>query len=93
MTKDEGAEAAADWAFEHLGLVLSHETSVNLANRLSAIEENARREEREACAAMVETHAYVFSNVRGGFMELDPRAPQDQHHRTIAATIRARSTT
>ena len=46
--------------------------------------------EREACAAMIETHVYSNGS-EGPYLRLTPEAKHDLHHRLIAAAIRART--
>ena len=48
--------------------------------------------ERDACAEFIATHIYRTSNA-GPAVVPSPFAANDQHHRTLAAAIRARGTT
>ena len=57
--------------------------------QIAAMIAEAVAKEREAIAGMIETHAYTVSG-KGRFLEPSTRAKYDQHHATIAATIRAR---
>lgn len=46
--------------------------------------------EREACAKLVETHAYA-NGAEGPYLRPSEHAEHDIHHRTIAAAIRSRT--
>lgn len=58
---------------------------------LAVAEPAIRADEREGCAALVETSIYIMSGSHPARLEYSPkRAKSDTHHATIAAAIRAR---
>ena len=70
-------------------LVAALEAAQAREAQIAAMIAEAVAKEREAIAGMIETHAYTVSG-KGRFLEPSTRAKYDQHHATIAATIRAR---
>lgn len=62
----------------------------NAMDALAIAEPTVREDEREKCAAMVETSLYIMSGSGPSHLEYNPkRAKNDNHHATIAAAIRA----